>query len=87
MLIKVDTLKRIKRGEVRLVFRRWRRPTVKAGGSLKTVVGVLGIEAVERINVRSISTAAPITGLRSKPKSATSVRFGGASRTFQVVIS
>jgi len=55
MLIKGDILKRIERGEVTLAFRRWRRPTVKAGGSLNTAVGVLTIENVERINVREVS--------------------------------
>ncbi len=58
MLIKGEILKRIKRGEVTLAFRRWRRPTVKAGGSLNTSVGVLTIENVERISVRDISDTA-----------------------------
>jgi hypothetical protein len=49
MLIRRETLQAIARGEVTLAFRRWTRPTVKAGGRLTTSVGVLAIEAVERI--------------------------------------
>ncbi len=44
MLLKMAVLRRIKDGEVSVVFRRWRRPTVTAGGTLKTAVGLLNIE-------------------------------------------
>ena len=62
MLIKSEILKRIKSGDVTLAFRRWRRPTVKAGGSLKTAIGVLSIENVERISARELSDAAGAPG-------------------------
>ena len=54
MLIRVGDLKRIASGEIGLAFRRWKRPTVKAGGRLRTAVGVLAIEAVDRVSERSI---------------------------------
>ena len=38
MLIKLEVLEKIKSGEITLQFRRWRRRTVKAGGTLKTKV-------------------------------------------------
>jgi hypothetical protein len=47
MRFRQDVLRRIGEGEVTLAFRRWRRPTVKAGGRLRTAVGVLAIESVE----------------------------------------
>jgi len=34
-------------GEITLAFRRWRRPTVKAGGTLRTPAGLLAIDAVD----------------------------------------
>ena len=37
-------------GSVTLAFRRWKRPTVKAGGRLTTPSGVLAIDAVELID-------------------------------------
>lgn len=47
MLLTRPVLERIVAGEVDLVFRLWRRPTVKAGGRLRTVVGELAIHEVE----------------------------------------
>ncbi len=49
MLFRLDELRRIREGEITLAFRRWRRPTVKAGGTLRTKVGVLAIDSVEAI--------------------------------------
>ena len=57
MLIKRAQLDAIVRGEVKLAFRRWQRPTVKAGGTLKTAVGVLAIDAVDRVAMSSITKA------------------------------
>lgn len=36
-------------GEVDLAFRRWKRPTVRAGGTLHTGAGVLAIDALDVI--------------------------------------
>ena len=47
MLLKLDILEAIKRGEITLQFRRWTRPTVKPGGTLKTRVGLLRIGRVD----------------------------------------
>lgn len=47
MLLKVAHLEAIRRGEVSLVFRRWKKPSVKAGGTLNTAVGQLAIDAVD----------------------------------------
>jgi hypothetical protein len=49
MLIRVAVLQRIKTGDISVVFRRWRRPTVKTGGTLQTAVGLLNIVAVEDV--------------------------------------
>lgn len=46
MLIKREILEKIRSGEITLQFRRWRRRTVKPGGTLKTAVGVLAIGAI-----------------------------------------
>ena len=57
MLFRQDVLRRIGEGEVTLAFRRWRRPTVKAGGTLRTRVGVLAIESVEVVDERDVTDA------------------------------
>ncbi len=55
VLLRKDTLERIAAGEVTVAFRWWTKPTVKAGGSLKTAVGVLAIASVEPIPVAAVS--------------------------------
>jgi hypothetical protein len=42
---------------VTVAFRRWRRPTVRAGGTLRTPVGVLAIDRVEVIEPADITAA------------------------------
>jgi hypothetical protein len=57
MLIRQETLARIARGEITLAFRRWRRPTVKGGGTLLTGAGQLEIRAVEKVGRRDLGDA------------------------------
>ncbi|HEX7306553.1 hypothetical protein [Lentzea sp.] len=47
MLIRLADWDRIRSGEVTLQFRRWKRPTVRVGGTLRTSQGVLEIDAVD----------------------------------------
>jgi hypothetical protein len=55
VLFRQDVLRRIGQGEVTLAFRRWRRPSVKAGGTLRTRVGVLSIDTVEVVDERNVT--------------------------------
>jgi hypothetical protein len=55
MLLKRATLDAIRSGEVTLAFRRWKRPTVKAGGRLLTAVGELAIDAVEQVTLKDLT--------------------------------
>ncbi len=48
-------LEAIANGDVDLAFRRWKRPTVRAGGSLTTKIGVLAIDSVEVVTMTSIT--------------------------------
>jgi hypothetical protein len=57
MLLKRDLLEDIKAGKVDLVFRRWSRPSVKAGGTLKTKVGLLQIGAITDMEPAEVSAA------------------------------
>lgn len=49
MLFKRRFLDELATGAITLAFRRWTRPTVRAGGALRTAIGVLAIEAVDRV--------------------------------------
>jgi hypothetical protein len=57
MLFTHDDLRRIATGEITVAFRRWRRPTVKTGGVLRTWVGVLAIESVDVIDAEQVTDA------------------------------
>ena len=55
MLIRLATLERIVRGEIDTQFRRQKKPTVKAGGTLRTQVGMLDILEIERIELDQVT--------------------------------
>ena len=55
MLIKREVLDAIKRGEITVQFRRWKRATVRPGGTLKTKVGVLSIGRMDPITVEAVT--------------------------------
>lgn len=57
MLFRQHFLNGIGNGTITLAFRRWRRPSVKAGGTLLTAVGLLHIESVREIDTAQISNA------------------------------
>lgn len=55
MLLNRRALDGIATGEIDLAFRRWKRPTVRVGGTLRTRAGVLSIDSVEPTSQRRIS--------------------------------
>ena len=57
MLIKLEVLEKIRSGEITLQFRRWRRRTVRSGGTLKTKVGVLQIGEIIPISAADVTDA------------------------------
>ncbi|MEQ8600693.1 MAG: hypothetical protein RLP98_12300 [Devosia sp.] len=57
MLLKRDLLEDIKAGKVDLIFRRWNRPTVKPGGTLKTKVGLLSIKSITDMSPEDVTDA------------------------------
>jgi hypothetical protein len=57
LLLKRELLEQIKAGQVDLVFRRWSRPSVKAGGTLKTRIGLLSIGAIDDMDPDDVGEA------------------------------
>lgn len=55
MMIKHEVLEAIQRGEIDLQFRRWSRPTVKSGGTLKTRVGLMQIGRVDEMRPEDVT--------------------------------
>ena len=67
MLIKNKILDEIKAGNISLIFRRWKRPGVKAGGTQMTQLGVLGIDSVKVVTEKQITEKdAKAAGFKSK---------------------
>ena len=57
MLIKLEVLEAIKRGDITLQFRRWTRPSVKAGGTLKPKIGLLRIGKITEMSPDEVTLA------------------------------
>jgi hypothetical protein len=57
MLLPMALMEPIRQGSVTLAFRSWKRPTVRAGGTLKTGAGLLGIDEVAPIDPAAITEA------------------------------
>ena len=55
MLIKNKILDEIRAGNISLIFRRWKRAGVKAGGTQMTQRGVLGIDSVAVVTEKQIT--------------------------------
>lgn len=55
MLLKLEVLEAIRRGEITLQFRRWTRPSVKPGGTLKTRVGLLRIGRMDEMDPAAVT--------------------------------
>jgi hypothetical protein len=55
MLIKSAVLEKIVSGEISLLFRRWKRASVKAGGTQMTQAGVLEIDAVDVVDETDVT--------------------------------
>lgn len=49
MVFQRRVLDQIAAGRVTLAFRRWRKPSVRQGGTLRTEIGVLAIESISEI--------------------------------------
>jgi hypothetical protein len=57
MLFRTKDLSAIVAGERTLAFRRWKRPAAAAGRTVKTQMGLVGIDAVEPIDPASVTGA------------------------------
>jgi len=57
MLIKLEVLEAIRDGRITLQFRRWTRPSVKAGGTLKTKIGLLRIGRITDMSPDDVTDA------------------------------
>jgi hypothetical protein len=57
MLFRSTDLKAIVEGERTVAFRRWKKPTARAGGIVKTQVGLVGIDSIETVDPDALTEA------------------------------
>lgn len=57
MLFRTKDLDAIFAGKVTTAFRRWKRPTVKAGGTVRTARGLVAIDRIEEIDPATLTEA------------------------------
>jgi biotin operon repressor len=55
MLFKNDVLAGIAKGDVTLAFRRWQKPNVRTGRTLRTAAGVLAIDAIDAVDAGGLT--------------------------------
>ena len=78
MLFRQDSLEGIRNGRITLAFRRWRRPTVKTGGTLMLPIGQIRIVEVRQIDDDDITDEDAIRAGYASPQA---LRAELASRT------
>lgn len=84
MLFKRADLDAIVAGEITQAFRRWKRPTVSAGGRLRTAVGELAIDAVEVVTMKELTRdEAHAAGFESVASLRAALR-GGEGKLYRV---
>jgi hypothetical protein len=85
--LKQATLVGIARGDVTLAFRRWLRPTVKAGTGLRTAAGVVRIAAVEPIEERDLTDVdARAAGFADRAALLADLRSDGDRTLYRIVL-
>jgi hypothetical protein len=57
MLFRTKDLEAIAAGTCTTAFRRWKRPTVKAGGTIRTAIGLIAIDSIEEIDPATLGEA------------------------------
>ncbi|MCG7505470.1 ASCH domain-containing protein [Mesorhizobium retamae] len=87
MLFRQAILEAVARGDVTLAFRRWRRPTVKAGTGLRTAVGMVRIAAVEPIEEQDLTDAeAKAAGFADRAALLADLRSDGDRTLYRIVL-
>lgn len=75
----------IRRGEVEVAYRVWKRPTVVAGGTLVGAFGLLRIDAVDEIDDDLTEADARAAGVESLAKLRASFRAGEDRKLYRIV--
>jgi hypothetical protein len=87
MIFRVHQLLAIKSGEISLAYRRWEKPNVKKGGTMKTAVGVIIITDIEPVKENAITKAhAARAGYESLESLMKDVNKGSSGTIFKIKV-
>lgn len=87
MLFRQTILEGIACGDITLAFRRWQRPTVKAGTGLRTALGVVRIGAVEVVAESDLTDAdAKASGFADRTALLADLRPDGDRKLYRIVL-
>jgi len=87
MIIKVEILRLIQDGKVTLQFRRWTRPSVKAGTLLKTAIGQVEIKSVDVVQEEDVTEReARAAGYQSRQELLQSLHQYGTGSIFRISV-
>jgi hypothetical protein len=85
MIFRQRILDGIGDGTITLAFRRWRRPTVRSGGTLLTAAGQLSITSVDEVAMTRISDAdARRAGYASRDELLTELQNRGEGKVYRI---
>jgi hypothetical protein len=85
MIFRQRFLEGIRAGAVTLAFRRWRRPSVRSGGTLLTAAGQLSITSVDEVALTRISEAdARRAGYTSREALLAELRARGEGKVYRI---
>lgn len=87
MLVSHAVARGIAEGTISLVFRRWHRPNVAVGDTLRTVAGVIAVEAVTVVEPADISQAEAAAAGADSPRDVVSALRGTSDQpVYQVAV-
>lgn len=87
MILSSEVARGIADGSISLVFRRWRRPDVTAGSTLRTVAGVVAVDSVTTIEESDVSEEdAAAAGAESPAEVLSSLRQGSDLSLYRVAV-
>ena len=85
MLFRQRFLDGIRKGTVTLAFRRWRRPSVRAGSTLLTAARQLAIVSIEEVTMTAISDAdARRAGYATRAELVTELRARAEGKLYRI---
>lgn len=88
MLFKKNILTQIKKGKVRVAFRRWTRCSIKAGTNLHTSIGMIAIKSISKVSLKKLTDKNAISaGFKGRLELIESLNLRPKGEVYQIQLS